>query len=50
MTLAAQAVTEPGTHAGLSQLLSAGVDERDGRIMVDRFRIDGANDCEVVDD
>ena len=35
LVLAAQAVADPGAHAGPAGLLAAGLDERDGRIVID---------------
>ena len=50
VVLAAEAVADPRAHAGASGLLAAGLDEGDGRIVIDGVGVDGFDDGEVVDD
>ena len=48
--LAAEAVADPRAHARVAGLLVAGVDERDGRVVVDRLGVHRFDDADVVGD
>ena len=50
LVLAAEPVTEPRAHARTARLLKAGLDERDRRIVIDRFRVHRLDDGDVVHD
>ena len=48
--LAAQAVAGPGSHAGTTGELRAGLEERDRRIVVDRLGVHAPDEAELVHD
>ena len=43
-------VAEPRAHARTARLLKTGLNERDGRVVVDRLRVHRLDDGDVVDD
>lgn len=47
---AAQAVRKPSPHGWAARLLTAGTEECDGRVVVDRFGEHGVHDADVVGD
>src|SRR5437764_71289 len=46
----AQTVSQPGAHAGPARLLKTRLDERNGRVVINCFGIDGFDDANVIDD
>ena len=38
----------PGSHTGVAQLLSTGVDERNRRVVIDRFWIERFDDRDLI--
>ena len=48
--LGAQAVAEPGAERRPARLLRAGLDERDGRVVIDRLGVHRVDDADVIDD
>ena len=50
LVLAAQTVADPRAHARPAGLLAAGLDEGDGRIVIDGVGVDRLDDGDVVDD
>jgi hypothetical protein len=49
LVLAAETVAQPRAHTRTAWLLKAGLDERDRRVMVDRFGVHRLDDGDLVD-
>src|SRR6185437_14424437 len=50
LVLAAETVGHPGTETGTPRLLTAGLNESNGRIVIDRFRVRGSDNRDVIHD
>ena len=45
---AAESIAEPGAHAGAAGELGAGLEKRDGRVVVDRFGVHRSDETQLV--